>query len=51
LDLASYRDSGAIETTGIIAKIGFKVLQEIPTQILFQDSSTLPNAIDGTLIV
>lgn len=50
LQLASYRNSGSIETTGSIAEIKFKVLRSIPTEIYFKNTNILPNGFLGTAL-
>ena len=48
MNLPSYKNSGAAETTGTLAVIGFKVLKVTPTIILFTDADTMPGAKTGT---
>ncbi|HEY9059420.1 MAG TPA: cohesin domain-containing protein [Pseudobacteroides sp.] len=48
--LAGYRDGGIAETTGIVSKIGFKILQEVSTTVTLENCPTLSNPIDGTMI-
>ncbi|KNY26131.1 cohesin domain-containing protein [Pseudobacteroides cellulosolvens] len=45
-----YRNSGVAENTGSIAVIKFKVLKNTPTQIKFEDSPILTNAVNGTMM-
>jgi hypothetical protein len=48
--LASYRDGGIAETTGIVSKLGFKILQEVSTTVTLENCPILSNPIDGTMI-
>jgi hypothetical protein len=50
LQLASYRNSGSIETTGSIAVVRFRVLRSIPTEIYFKNTNILPTGFVGTAI-
>ena len=47
-NLDDYREYGEAEETGTIAVIGFKVLQQKETSILFEDTERMPGAITGT---
>ena len=51
LNLELYREDGVAEETGVIAEIGFKVLQQKDTAIKFEDAATMPNGISGTLLI
>ncbi|TYQ16520.1 UNVERIFIED_CONTAM: cohesin domain-containing protein [Acetivibrio alkalicellulosi] len=46
--LEDYIELGEPEETGVIAVIGFKVLQAKDTEIKFVDTDSMPNAITGT---
>ncbi|HOA81169.1 MAG TPA: cohesin domain-containing protein, partial [Defluviitaleaceae bacterium] len=48
--LDKYRASGVGESTGTIAIIKFKVLDVKPTTISFEDTASMPGAVDGTLM-
>jgi len=50
LYLDKYRASGVGESTGTIAIIKFKVLDVKPTTISFEDTASMPGAVDGTLM-
>ena len=50
LNLKIYREDGIAEETGTVAVIGFKVLQQKETSILFEDTIGMPNAITGTVL-
>jgi len=43
-----YRETGVAEETGIIGKIGFRVLKAGSTAIRFEDTTAMPGAIEGT---
>jgi len=45
-----YKNSGIIEDTGTIAVIEFKVLKEKETYVKFENSSSMPNGISGTML-
>ncbi|WP_051411163.1 cohesin domain-containing protein [Acetivibrio clariflavus] len=49
-DLEGYKKSGKPETLGIVATISFKVLSKKITSIMFENTNTMPNAIDGTIL-
>ncbi len=48
MNLPSYKNSGAAETTGTLVIVGFKVLKAAPTAISFADAKTMPGAKSGT---
>ena len=48
--LDRYKESGSPEETGIIGKIGFKVIDVRNTRVKFLDSITMPDAITGTYL-
>jgi hypothetical protein len=48
IDINSYKNSGAPETSGSIGVIYFKVLKHTPTSIKLTDSDTLPSGLNGT---
>jgi len=47
-NLTKYRETGVAEETGIIGKIGFRVLKAGSTAIRFEDTTAMPGAIEGT---
>ncbi|MEN2775233.1 cohesin domain-containing protein [Acetivibrio clariflavus] len=51
INLKAYREDGVAEETGTIAVIGFKVLQKKETAVLFENAASIPNAIDGTVLI
>jgi len=46
-NLTKYRETGVAEETGIIGKIGFRVLKAGSTAIRFEDTTAMPGAIEG----
>ena len=50
LNLEAYREEANPEITGTIAVVKFKVLKEEVTSIGFENSPTLPNSVNGTLL-
>lgn len=50
LDAAKYKEANKPESTGVLGIIGFKVLKDSATEIIFQDTGTLPNSVSGTLV-
>ncbi len=50
LQMDKYRQGNKPESTGILGVIGFKLLKNAATEIVFEDSGTLPNSLSGTLI-
>ncbi|TYQ16519.1 UNVERIFIED_CONTAM: S-layer family protein [Acetivibrio alkalicellulosi] len=48
--LKEYKERGQAEESGILARIGFKVLQEKDTKIIFENSSAMPYGISGTML-
>ena len=48
--LEYYRMSDMTEETGTIAVIEFKVLKDVETFVKFENSSTMPNGKDGTML-
>ncbi|GAE88743.1 S-layer homology domain-containing protein [Acetivibrio straminisolvens] len=48
--LNEYREAGAAEESGVIAKVGFKILQKKNTAVKFEDSATMPGAVSGTFL-
>ncbi|WP_279379047.1 cohesin domain-containing protein [Acetivibrio straminisolvens] len=48
--MGDYRAAGKPEESGILAKIGFKVLKEGSTNIKFEDTITMPDAKKGTFV-
>jgi hypothetical protein len=50
LFMDKYREGNKPESTGVLGVIGFKVLKNSATEIIFQDSGTLPNSLSGTLV-
>ncbi len=49
-DLKTYKESGSADTKGTLAVINFKVLMAKTTSILFENSTSMPNGISGTLM-
>ncbi|NLF43273.1 MAG: cell surface protein, partial [Bacteroidales bacterium] len=49
-DIDSYKASGVPEETGILGKIGFKVLKAEETSIKFEGTERMPGAIEGTYL-
>ncbi len=49
-DLKTYKESGIADTKGTLAVISFKVLNAKSTSILFENSTSMPNGISGTLM-
>ncbi|HOM03700.1 MAG TPA: cohesin domain-containing protein [Acetivibrio sp.] len=47
-ELEAYRGSGAAEKTGIIGKVGFKVLKAADTTVKFEEPESMPNSVEGT---
>lgn len=45
-----YRENGVGESTGSLGVIYFKVLAVKPTTLSFEDTATMPGAIDGTMM-
>jgi subtilisin family serine protease/peptidoglycan hydrolase-like protein with peptidoglycan-binding domain len=50
IDLNAYRQDGNIESSGIIAKIKFKVLKNRQIQLKFENSTSMPNSISGVCL-
>ncbi len=50
LNLSAYKNSGKPENTGTVAVIGFKVLKDAATEIIFEDLGTMPGSNEGTLL-
>ncbi len=50
VQLAAYKNSGKIESTGSIGVIRFRVLRSVPTEIYFKDTKILPSGFVGTSI-
>lgn len=50
LNLEAYRNNSDAEKSGILGVIGFRVLKEGNTSVYFEDTSSLPNAITGTIL-
>ncbi len=48
--LEDYRASGSPEETGTLAVIEFKVLKSAPYKVEFENSTTMPNGINGTML-
>lgn len=48
--LEDYRASGSPEETGTLAVIEFKVLKSAPFEVEFENTTTMPNGINGTLL-
>ena len=51
MNLEAYREGGVAEETGTLAIVGFKVLQQKETEVMFVKSNTMPNAITGTILI
>jgi hypothetical protein len=49
-DVDSYKERGVPEETGVLGKIGFKVLQVEETSIKFEGSDRMPDTIEGTYL-
>jgi len=49
-NLDAYRRSGKAESSGTLAIIGFRALKEGNTYVYFENTSSLPNAIKGTVL-
>lgn len=47
-DLISYREDGEPETTGVIGKVGFKVLKATDTTVKLEDGGAMPGSVEGT---
>jgi hypothetical protein len=47
LDMKAYKSSGKPEKTGSVAIIGFKVLKASPTNVVFEETDTLPTSVCG----
>ncbi len=45
-----YKAGNKPESTGVLGVIGFKVLKDSATEIKFEESGTLPQSTDGTLV-
>lgn len=50
MNLEEYRSSEALEETGTIAVIEFKLLKAGETTITFENSSSMPSGINGTIL-
>lgn len=50
MKIQDYKKSGKAETTGTLAVIGFKVLKDAATEVIFDDLNAMPGAINGTMI-
>lgn len=50
LDAAKYKEANKPESTGVLGIIGFKLLKDSATDIILQDTGTLPNSVSGTLV-
>lgn len=50
LYLDEYEKSGKPESTGTLAVIGFKVLKQAATEIIFEDLGTMPGSKQGTML-
>lgn len=50
INLNDYKNSGNPENSGVIAVIGFKVLEEKSTTVTFEDVATMPDALSGTML-
>nr|3BWZ_A Chain A, Cellulosomal scaffoldin adaptor protein B [Acetivibrio cellulolyticus] len=50
VSLDDYRTAAAPEQTGTVAVVKFKVLKEETSSISFEDTTSVPNAIDGTVL-
>lgn len=48
--LENYKKSGEPEESGIIGKIGFKVIEARNTRVKFAESATMPDSISGTYL-
>ncbi len=51
LSVEPYKESGEPEQSGIAAVIRFKVLKVQPTTISFEDTESMPNAVNGTYVI
>ncbi|NLP14713.1 MAG: cell surface protein [Clostridium sp.] len=50
MDIEGYRKNGVSEESGILGKIGFKVLKVEETSIRFEETERMPNSIEGTYL-
>ncbi|HEY9060185.1 MAG TPA: cohesin domain-containing protein [Pseudobacteroides sp.] len=50
MKIQDYKKSGKAETTGTLAVIGFKVLKDAATEVIFDDLNAMPGAINGTMV-
>jgi hypothetical protein len=50
LSIEEYKKSGKPESTGTLAVIGFKVLKQAATEIIFEDLGTMPGSNQGTML-
>ncbi|KNY27013.1 cohesin domain-containing protein [Pseudobacteroides cellulosolvens] len=50
MNMIDYKKSGKAETTGTLAVIGFKVLQDAATEVIFDDVNGNPGAINGVML-
>lgn len=48
--LNDYKLSNSPEETGILAEIGFKVLKVQPTTVKFENTSSMPGSLSGTML-
>lgn len=48
--LDDYKLVNSPEETGVLAEIGFKVLKEQPTTVKFDNTSTMPSSLSGTML-
>ncbi|MDQ2086158.1 cohesin domain-containing protein [Herbivorax sp. ANBcel31] len=49
-DLNSLKDNGINESTGILAEISFRVLSNENTEVSFEQISSMPQSVSGTLL-
>ncbi len=50
MNMPGYKNSGKAETTGTLAIIGFKVLKDAATEVIFDDLNLNPGAVNGIML-
>jgi len=50
MDLNGYKDSKAPESAGTLAIIGFKVIKDAATEVVFQELGTTKGSVNGTML-
>ncbi|HOV25921.1 MAG TPA: cohesin domain-containing protein [Pseudobacteroides sp.] len=50
MNMTAYKNSGKPESTGTLAVIGFKVLKDAATEVIFDDLNGNPGAINGIML-